>query len=86
MVHVILDNYRIHSSQITQRALAAFDGRIRLHFLPPYCPELNLIEILWRMIKYHWLPLKAYTDFKTLLECLNHILVNVGTEYRLQFA
>jgi transposase len=48
VVHVILDNYRIHSSQITQRALAAFDGRIRLHFLPPYCPNENKIERLWQ--------------------------------------
>jgi transposase len=48
VIHVILDNYRIHKSQITQRALAAFDGRIRLHFLPPYCPNENKIERLWQ--------------------------------------
>jgi transposase len=48
VIHVILDNYRIHSSQITQRALAAFGGRIRLHFLPPYCPNENKIERLWQ--------------------------------------
>ena len=48
VIHVILDNYRIHSSQITQRALAAFDGRIVLHFLPPYCPNENRIERLWQ--------------------------------------
>jgi len=48
VIHVILDNYRIHSSQITQRALAAFEGRIALHFLPPYCPNDNKIERLWQ--------------------------------------
>lgn len=48
VVHVILDNYRIHKSQITQRALAALGGRIRLHFLPPYCPNENKIERLWQ--------------------------------------
>jgi transposase len=47
-IHVILDNYRIHTSQITQRALAAFGGRIVLHFLPPYCPNDNQIERLWQ--------------------------------------
>ena len=25
---------------------------VGVHFLPPYCPELNQIEILWRKIKY----------------------------------
>lgn len=48
VIHVILDNYRIHTSRITQRALAGFGGRIRLHFLPPYCPNENKIERLWQ--------------------------------------
>lgn len=31
----------------------------------PYSPELNLIEILWRQMKYAWLPLSAYLSFIT---------------------
>jgi transposase len=48
VIHVILDNYRIHDSKITQAALQGFGGRIRLHFLPPYCPNENRIERLWQ--------------------------------------
>ncbi|MFW6060914.1 MAG: IS630 family transposase [Phycisphaeraceae bacterium] len=49
MVHVILDNYRIHSSRQTQAWLDEHGERIKLHFLPPYCPEENRIERrLWR--------------------------------------
>jgi transposase len=47
VIHVILDSFRIHHSRITQAALHAFGGRIRLHFLPPYCPDANRIERLW---------------------------------------
>ena len=47
-IHVILDNYKIHHSQRTQLALTAAGGRIRLHFLPPYCPDHNRIERLWK--------------------------------------
>jgi transposase len=47
VIHVVLDNYRIHDSKITQAALAGFGGRIRLHFLPPYCPKHNRIERVW---------------------------------------
>ena len=47
VIHVILDNYRIHDSKITQAALAGLGGRIRLHFLPPYCPNDNRIERYW---------------------------------------
>lgn len=46
-IHVILDNYRIHHSQILQQALKRFEGRIVLHFLPPYCPDHNRIERVW---------------------------------------
>jgi transposase len=47
VIHVILDNYIIHSSGITRTALAEWGQRIRLHFLPPYCPDHNRIEHLW---------------------------------------
>ncbi len=49
VIHIILDNYIIHSSKITQRAVEKFNGRIVLHFLPPYCPDDNKIErCVWR--------------------------------------
>lgn len=33
---------------ITQQTLAALEGRVVLHFLPPYCPQENRIERLWQ--------------------------------------
>lgn len=48
VIHIILDNYRIHTSKITQRTLESFRGKIVLHFLPPYCPNENKIERLWQ--------------------------------------
>ena len=48
VIHVILDNYGIHSSNIIAIALAHFARRVRLHFLPPYCPDYNRIERLWQ--------------------------------------
>jgi transposase len=47
VIHVVLDNYRIHSSRISQDAVAELGGRIVLHFLPPYCPDENKIERVW---------------------------------------
>jgi len=46
VIHVILDNYVIHKSRQTELALAGMP-RIRLHFLPPYCPAFNPIERVW---------------------------------------
>jgi len=47
-IHIILDNYSIHSSARTNIAVGALDGKVRLHFLPPYCPDHNRIERTWR--------------------------------------
>jgi transposase len=48
-LHVILDNYGIHSSRLVKYSLAEeFHGRVVLHFLPPYSPKHNRIERLWR--------------------------------------
>lgn len=46
-IHVILDNFIIHKSGVTQAWLAEFGERLHLHFLPPYCPSENRIERLW---------------------------------------
>jgi transposase len=47
-IHIILDNFRIHDSQKTRLALAACKDKIKLHFLPPYCPDHNRIERVWK--------------------------------------
>jgi transposase len=47
MIHVVLDNFSIHDSKITRAAVAELGGRVKLHFLPPYCPQANKIERVW---------------------------------------
>jgi len=48
-IHVILDNYSIHSTEEVARTLASEAGqRFTLHFLPPYCPDHNKIERTWQ--------------------------------------
>jgi transposase len=48
-IHIILDNYSIHDSQQVQLALKTEAGsRVKLHFLPPYCPDHNRIERIWK--------------------------------------
>lgn len=47
VIHVVLDNFSIHDSKITRAAVAALGGRVKLHFLPPYCPQGNRIERVW---------------------------------------
>ena len=49
VIHVILDNFKIHSSRQGQQWLAEHGQKFRLHFMPPYDPDDNRIERkLWR--------------------------------------
>lgn len=47
VIHVVLDNFGIHDSHISRAAVAELGGRVRLHFLPPYCPQANRVERVW---------------------------------------
>ena len=47
VIHLILDNFKIHDSKAVQAAVAALEERVKLHFLPPYCPDDNRIERVW---------------------------------------
>jgi len=69
LIHVILDNYRIHSSRRVQAWLADQGRRIRLHFLPPYCPDDNRIErCVWRELHQNVTYNHACEDIDELLE------------------
>jgi transposase len=46
-IHLILDNYVIHRSRVVRAWIREHGMRLRLHFLPPYCPDENRIERLW---------------------------------------
>jgi len=48
---MILDNARIHHAKLLKPFLEENKDRLELKFLPPYSPELNLIEGLWGWLK-----------------------------------
>ena len=47
VIHVVLDNFKIHDSKASRAAVEALGPKVALHFLPPYCPNENKIERLW---------------------------------------
>jgi hypothetical protein len=53
--YVLLDNSPLHRAQEFIRHRPQWVKRgVIIKYLPPYSPELNLIEILWRFMKYPW--------------------------------
>jgi len=84
---IVLDNASIHhSGQFKARIDHWKACGLCLHFLPAYSPELNLIEILWRKMKYEWLPFEAYQSYSQLKSSILDILEKTGSKYRITFA
>jgi len=84
---VVIDNASIHTSDEFEERLSDWKKHgLIIKYLSPYSPELNLIEILWRRIKYTWLPFSAYACLNALSEALETILSHVGSEYQITFA
>jgi len=46
---------------------------------------LNLIEILWRFIKYEWIEFWAYTDFSSLIQYVEGVIKGFGDQYKINF-
>ena len=84
---VILDNASVHTSKAVCENFRKWEKRgLTLYFLPPYSPELNLIEILWRKIKYEWIPSSAYISMDALRAALYDIIDSFGSEYTINFS
>jgi transposase len=47
-IHLVLDNFKIHDSQAVRAAKTRWGDRVVFHFLPPYCPDHNRIERVWK--------------------------------------
>jgi transposase len=61
LIHVFLDNARYHHAKLVQEWLARPGCRIKLHFIPSYCPHLNPIERLWGLMHKNVTHNRCYT-------------------------
>jgi transposase len=83
---LVLDNAKIHRSRIVKEKLVEWEEKgFYIFNLPPYSPHLNLIEILWRKMKYEWLKPEDYASFEKLTETIKEILSQLGAEYKINF-
>lgn len=69
-IHLVVDNYIIHKSKITQKALDKLDGKVKLYFLPPYSPDYNPIERVWWDLHTHVTRNHRHPNIEALM---NHV-------------
>jgi transposase len=84
--YIIMDNAPFHRSKLFQEKIKEWkEKNIEIFYLPRYSPHLNLIEILWRFMKYEWIEFGAYKSWKTLVAYVEDVIINFGKKYRINF-
>jgi len=72
-VYIILDNARYQKCKLVKEAAEKYE--INIVYLPPYSPNLNLIERLWKFLRKECLSNKYHLTFKefgdSILGCLS---------------
>ena len=69
-IHVFLDNARYHHAKAVQGWLQQPGRRIVLHFVPSYCPHLNPIERLWKVMHENVTHNRCYAKFRDFAEAV----------------
>jgi transposase len=83
---IVVDQASIHTSNVILDKNEEWQKRgITIFELPSYSPELNLIEILWRFIKYEWIEIDAYQSWETFVASVEKILREFGEKYVINF-
>jgi hypothetical protein len=83
---IVVDQASIHTSDAVDDKLAEWQQRnIEIFNLPSYSPQLNLIEILWRFIKYEWIEISAYRNWQSLVQYVEKVLKEFGENYVINF-
>jgi putative transposase len=76
---VVLDNAGLHTGKVVRAARAGLARRgIYLYYLPPYSPELNEIEPVFRQVKYQEMPRRSYTTRIGLREAVDSAFTGYG--------
>jgi transposase len=84
---VVMDKASFHTSQKIQQKISEWQEKnLEIFWLPSYSPQMNLIEILWRFMKYEWIEINAYSSWQNLVNYVEKVLRNFGEKYVINFA
>ena len=84
---VVVDNARVHAARVIKERINVWQKRgLYLFYLPRYSPHLNIVETLWRKLKYEWLTPSDYETRETLSYGVRQALKAVGESLFIQFS
>ena len=67
---LIIDNAKYHHAILLKPWLEENKRKIELFFLPPYSPELNPVELVWKETRYSETHNRYFPSLKSLFECI----------------
>lgn len=70
IIHIICDNGRSNKNKELEEYLKY--SRIKIHYLPPYSPNLNAIERLWKVMREHVSYNKIYSRFAEFADAVRY--------------
>jgi transposase len=79
-ITIVLDNARYQRCKVVTEKAAELG--IELLFLPPYSPNLNLIERLWKFVKKQVLYSKYYEKFEDFKAAITKCLEQSETKHK----
>ena len=84
---VVLDNARIHRSKVIKERFKVWRHRgLYIFYLPRYSPRLNIVETLWRKLKYEWLSPADYQSKENLFYQIRLALTAMGNSLFIGFS
>lgn len=76
-VFLVVDGHPAHKANIVKQYVQSLKGRLELHFLPPYAPDLNPDEFVWSHMKSNGVSKKPLKKNESLRERVEHDITHL---------
>jgi transposase len=82
-IFLVVDGHPAHKANIVKSYIRSLKGRLELHFLPPYAPDLNPDEFVWSYMKNNGVSKKPLKKNESLRSRIDHDLNGIRGNHKL---
>lgn len=77
---LVVDNYIIHHSKVTNETLGRYADRLELYRLPTYAPKLNVLEWLWKSLRAQVTHNHLFASIEALVEAVTTFFTDLAAQ------
>jgi len=82
-VFLVVDGHPAHKANVVKAYWQSLQGRLELHFLPPYAPDLNPDEFVWSYMKNNGVSKKPLKQNESLQQRVEQDLTTIQNNRKL---